>query len=550
MNRCLKGVFAMSYVKYGISGYKCFVKETLFDVPQMVNLIIGKNNSGKSSFLDIIKDVYCSRELGDGVKKCFCYRIEENDLNSISCVYDPVNKQRIYVSSVPPMDKKELIGRIIKINIDNNLCKIEQSDAYFTDSRGNRFSIHFEHIDALYSRLKAFKPIVIKAERDVVSEMHGHNSTVNPNGSGLTSVLRKHFSNINGSRKLITSILNELNTILKGEEHFDNLRVLEDDGNNTIYLENKYGEISLNNMGSGIKTLLLVLYHLKKEEESPTNSIFLFEELENNLHPEIQRRLFNTIYAFAIKNKKQVYITSHSHVAINCFYGKDETRIYHIEKDSDMSSIIETVDSDLSRGAILEDLGVKASDLFQSNGIIWVEGPSDRIYINKWLKLVDPDLKEGTNYTFLLYGGKLLSHYTAQEESNMIDILLTNRNSAIVIDSDIKEEDGSINATKKRIVEEFEKAHKFCWITKGREIENYIHENVINERFKKDNDVKYNRIGIYQDFKDYIVDSDPEFEKRKVQMADSLNFTNESLSILDLKEKILELVCVIRNWNS
>lgn len=30
----------------------------------------------------------------------------------------------------------------------------------------------------------------------------------------------------------------------------------------------------------------------------------------------------------------------------------------------------------------LDDLGVKASDLLQANGIIWVEGPSDRAYIH------------------------------------------------------------------------------------------------------------------------------------------------------------------------
>lgn len=539
----------MNFIKYGVFGYKCFVKETEFDAPQLVNLIIGKNNSGKSSFLDVIKDIYCSRELGDGVKKWFYCRIEEKDLGFVTCVYDPVNKQRVYVSSIPPMDKKELVGKTVRINVNKNVCYIDNSDAYHTDTRGNRFSIHFQHIDSLYDQLKGCKPVFIKAERDVASEPNSHPVIVHPDGSGLTSVLRKHFSNVQGSRKLIKSILDELNTILKGDEHFDNLRILEDENGNTIYLENKYGEISLNDMGSGIKTLLLVLYYLKKEEELPSNSIFMFEELENNLHPEIQRRLFNTIYSFAIKNKKQVFVTSHSHVAINCFYGKDSTCIYHIEKDEDMSSVIETVDSDLSKSTILEDLGVKASDLFQTNGIIWVEGPSDRIYINKWLKLVNPDLKEGIDYTFLLYGGKLLSHYTVQEENNMIDILLTNRNSAIVIDSDIKEEGGSINTTKKRISEGFEKMNKFCWITKGREIENYISEDVINEKYKKDDEAKYKRIGIYQDFKDYIAESDSDFERHKVQTAESLVFNNESLDILDLKEKVKELALAIKNWN-
>jgi len=32
--------------------------------------------------------------------------------------------------------------------------------------------------------------------------------------------------------------------------------------------------------------------------------------------------------------------------------------------------------------------------------VIWVEGPSDRIYFNKWIELFDPDLKEHDDYEF------------------------------------------------------------------------------------------------------------------------------------------------------
>jgi hypothetical protein len=44
---------------------------------------------------------------------------------------------------------------------------------------------------------------------------------------------------------------------------------------------------------------------------------------------------------------------------------------------------------------ILDDLGIDASDLLQARSVIWVEGPSDRIYIYRWLALVAPDLREG-----------------------------------------------------------------------------------------------------------------------------------------------------------
>lgn len=40
-----------------IKNYKCFVEETGFDCIKRVNVIIGRNNSGKSSLLDIISAV-------------------------------------------------------------------------------------------------------------------------------------------------------------------------------------------------------------------------------------------------------------------------------------------------------------------------------------------------------------------------------------------------------------------------------------------------------------------------------------------------------------
>ena len=32
---------------------------------------------------------------------------------------------------------------------------------------------------------------------------------------------------------------------------------------------------------------------------------------------------------------------------------------------------------------VLSNLGIRASELLQSNGVIWVEGPSDRVYIKR-----------------------------------------------------------------------------------------------------------------------------------------------------------------------
>lgn len=118
----------------------------------------------------------------------------------------------------------------------------------------------------------------------------------------------------------------------------------------------------------------------------------------------------------------------------------------------------------------------------QANCVIWVEGSSDRIYLNYWIKGKRDDLIEGVHYTIMFYGGRLLSHLTAEDEEALeefIQLKKLNRNSAMVIDSDKDKPRDRINNTKKRLEAEFEKGSGFVWITQGREIENYLSPTVV-----------------------------------------------------------------------
>jgi len=107
----------------------------------------------------------------------------------------------------------------------------------------------------------------------------------------------------------------------------------------------------------------------------------------------------------------------------------------------------------------------------QANSIIWVEGPSDRIYINNWIKSVDSELIEGIHYSIMFYGGRLLSHLSADDESIEEFILLRrlNRHISVVIDSDRTKKGERINKTKSRVCKEFDKGPGFAWVTQGRE---------------------------------------------------------------------------------
>ena len=134
-------------------------------------------------------------------------------------------------------------------------------------------------------------------------------------------------------------------------------------------------------------------------------------------------------------------------------------------------------------------MGYKASDLFQTNYILWVEGASDKIYFNYWLKKMDPTLKEGQHYSIMFYGGPNFKHflYYKDKEFDLTFLKTLNQNFGIYIDSDRKNQSEPIHEKKQAIEQSFTQNGLFCWLTEYREIENYIPFETFEKAVKKVN---------------------------------------------------------------
>lgn len=203
----------------------------------------------------------------------------------------------------------------------------------------------------------------------------------------------------------------------------------------------------------------------------------------------------------------------------------------------------------------MDDLGVKASDLLQSNGIIWVEGPSDRLYINKWLEMLGfCELREGKDYQCVFYGGRLLSNLTLEDENDLINLMNVNRNAIIILDSDKEKNNSKLNKTKKRIIEEADKNRILTWVTKGREIENYIPENLIKKYYNKEKSrQKFQQFQNIEDFIDKIklgegknfLRNKTEFARKILSIATPQDFKN----MYDLDKMISKIESEILSWN-
>lgn len=534
--------------KFYFNGYKSFDRKDdyLIDDIKFVNVLIGKNNSGKSSLLNLIAGA-CSKNitLNYNQMKTFdiSYFISQEMMNEIN------RTSRILWS-----EENRVVGCFYRGRIDNSnniQCKhFEQIDGETFTCRSSQFIRYLER--ELPDRNIRYR--FVSAERNIVPEEERFDVELQNNGSGATNLIRKVLTNEEYDEKLIEDeLLQALNYIMGEDANFERIIIQQKDPNKNslweVYLQEKDSKrFALSQSGSGLKTVILVLLNLlvipqlyKKDK-----FVFGFEELENNLHPALQRRLFNFIYDYATKNKIYVFLTTHSHVAINLFFDKEESTVYHVTK-VDKISDVKKIDNYIDKVEILDDLDVKASDLLQANGIIWVEGPSDRIYIKRWLEVFGgTDVQEGIDFQFAYYGGKNLSHYTAEDVDDLINILLTNRNSAIVMDSDKQHRSTKIRETKKRVEEEFANQGLFSWITKGREIENYLSNTAIENALGLS---PIAQCGIYEKFSDYIEAYYKNFNSKKVSFAKKVKDSIDSTNVLDLEQKVKKLYKEIKRWN-
>lgn len=251
------------------------------------------------------------------------------------------------------------------------------------------------------------------------------------------------------------------------------------------------------------------------------------------------------------KTSNQYFITTHSAALMDT----PGAEIYHITLQ-DGGSCAERVTTDSSKRAVCEDLGYHPSDLLQANCIIWVEGPSDRLYLNWWLKSLGKEFQEGIHYSVMFYGGKLAAHVSnAETPSQLNDFIMLrslNRRGVILIDSDKSSTHSRINETKKRLKTEFDEGPGYAWITKGREVENYLPVQQVLTAIKAvvPSATHKGGIGQFDNILKITRKNEKETQASKVEVARHIILNNATdLGELDLNAQVEKLCAFIRASN-
>lgn len=299
--------------------------------------------------------------------------------------------------------------------------------------------------------------------------------------------------------------------------------------------------LPLESLGTGIHEVVI----LAAVATSFHEHVICLEEPEIHLHPLLQRKLLKYLDE---KTDNQYFVSTHSAHLLD----HPGASVFHVTL-TDSGSVVSPATTPTGKFSICADLGYKASDLFQSNCVIWVEGPSDRIYLRAWIAMEAPELVEGIHYSIMFYGGRLLSHLTPNdpEVDDFISLRRLNRNMAVLMDSDRKNKRARLGKTKQRIRDEWENdAPGFAWVTKGREIENYVPSEGMKEALAAISQRSHVPDAINQFDKAIPSDKSGTPVADKVKVAHWIVENGKlSLEVLDLRKRIGDLCGFIRKAN-
>lgn len=409
-----------------------------------VNIFCGPSGGGKSTIIDSIRCIkepqilpYISRE-----------NMAHNSKGVLSVTFE--NERNLTIS----FESNGIGQHVVCINDDNQKFNISREPNGVPDDLINALGELTDDIRISY-KVPGYRDLNL----DKFVEILNYNSRYLIGLYG-NPIPNDKFSN-NSYNKEPSELSDLYYQSKKFKEGYISIQTNDDDMSNEVRIEE---------IPSGWKAFGSVIIWLNEQEEG---TICLLEEPETHLHPFLQRLLIKNINQIRNNKRLQIFIASHSSVFIDPLaWENNKVSLFSLDGYG--------VTNQINKTSLFYDLGIKPADAFQSNGIIWVEGPSDRIYIKNWLELYSIENKkekfiENIHYSFIMYGGALMKYYSS--DHNEIDINEINRNNLFIFDKDLGYEKYKEGIKGSPNIEKLE--------TDGYTIEDYLPEEFFNQYFEK-----------------------------------------------------------------
>ncbi|MFE6797997.1 ATP-dependent nuclease [Paenibacillus chitinolyticus] len=453
-----------------------------------LNIICGKNNSGKTSILEAIMEPGC-RLLGREI------------ISDIEWIKDLYKSKADGYSSPSPvvtipkfnqfLDSLAAKGEILYKDKVTQL--IEELNKQSRDAAGLVGNLFERFLD---KPLEKFNPLLVPAKRTIESIVPIQiDENVEPDGSGITNMLfnLKNQDIESSSYRAYMKILDSFKEITG---HI--FKIITTSSNKIeISFKNDNSDWALaDSCGMGLSDVLVIICHSLDTE----HNFILIEEPESHLHPEMQKKLLS--FLKKIKSK-QFILSTHSSIFLNP-YVADKIFFSQITDQVKLSD-------ETHRSEILQSLGYSVTENIVSDVVVLTEGPTDIPILTRLLQL--NGVFDKYNIKFWPLGGDIMAQLD-------LDVFAERKNVIAIVDSDPKS--GKIRT---RFVRQCKEKGITCIRLKRYAIENYFSIDALRK--------------VLQDnFPKHLTEIDP---NRKLD--DQLgNSNNEKLKRPSIKTKNLEIV--------
>lgn len=392
---------------FQFANYKSFLETQEIELKQGFNVIVGKNNVGKTALIEALslkygnnphKSLTTLEYRGEKLNSILDLKVEI-EISTYDLKYFAKMKQSLLVFGateyipeiITKLNSETKINmkfsmksdgvRIIKI-ADYEIERIKRYYHYINFNSGkfvqNSEQAQYQNnlTEILFTELvnNIFK---FDAERLKIGDSPiSDNNTLSQDAINLAQVLH-NLSNSNKTR--FERFLGKVKTIFP---EITDISTPVSPGRSNSHVEIKLWTfdrkterddltVNLSQSGTGISQILAILYVVITSENP---RIILIDEPQSFLHPGAVRKLFEILRTEF--SQHQYIITTHSPTAIS---SADPQTILLVKKDG-FESRIEVIDtkSNSDKRIFLEELGASLSDVFGADRVLWVEGDTEK----------------------------------------------------------------------------------------------------------------------------------------------------------------------------
>lgn len=394
-----------------------------------INILVGKNNSGKSNLIESIdlffnyRKKYRTINLDNYLFKNTSKKSTKLKF-SITCIFKANKKIKIDVSRRVKTFEPINANNELRIRFSHNKSKqrLYSSNTYEIYNYSSAKYIRLSSIE--FNRIfNNFEFLYIPAFRDfsnehileeIIGKLFDKSSAIKRNKIKLS--LTKVKTNI--TNNIINSFTKDFNNLIDndffGKLELDILFKLNDrkfiqdilKSSSPVLTDDVQTDI--NDKGSGLQSFIIIWLYNYLSKLSNKKLILAIEEPEAHLHPTAQKNLMKGINTIFKSDNNQIIVTTHSPFLINSSKFESIISIQKTSRAKETISNIKQIKSDFfdtnDLNYFQRNLNIEKKDIFFSDHIILVEGTSDQLVLNHFLKLYGFDCNFNNCSIIPVYG--------------------------------------------------------------------------------------------------------------------------------------------------